>query len=76
MTSSTETTRTFGLVYIESSQASKDLADTYAAGMEAMGVPFVEVLPYTLDPATLQATASQVISKLKAVGRHDDRLQR
>ena len=62
------TTRTFALVYIESSQASKDLADSYAAGMEAMGVPFVDVIPYALDPATLQATASQVISKLKAAG--------
>lgn len=62
------TTRTFALVYIQSSQASQDLADSYAAGMEAMGVPFVDIIPYTLDPATLQATASQVISKLKADG--------
>ena len=36
--------------------------------MEAMGAPFVEVIPYALDPATLQATASQAISKLKAAG--------
>jgi hypothetical protein len=60
--------RVFGLLYIESSQASKDLADSYVAEMEALGAPFAEVIPYALDPATLQATASQAISKLKAAG--------
>jgi hypothetical protein len=60
--------RTFGLVYLESSGASKDLADTFAAGMEAAGAPFAAVAAYQLDPASIQQTASQVITKMKAAG--------
>ena len=60
--------RKFGLLYLESSAASKDLADQYAAAMDAAGSPFAEVVSYALDPATIQNTASQAISKMKAAG--------
>lgn len=60
--------RRLGLLYLESSGASKDLADQYVATMEAAGAPFAEVIAYELNPATIQATASQVISKLKSAG--------
>ncbi len=61
-------TRVFGLVYLESSAASRELAERYAAEMQALGAPFAEVIPYQLDPATIQQTASQVITRLKAAG--------
>jgi hypothetical protein len=60
--------RSFGLLYLESSAASAELADAFAAGMEALGSPFAERVAYALDPATIQATASQAISKMKAAG--------
>lgn len=63
-----EQPRKFGLLYLESSGASKDLADTFAAEMEALGAPFAEVVPYELNPATIQQTAVQVITKMKAAG--------
>ncbi|MDO8363731.1 MAG: hypothetical protein Q7V88_12600 [Actinomycetota bacterium] len=58
--------RTFGLVYLQSSGASKDLADTFAAEMDALGAPFAAVSAY--DLATIQQTASQVIASMKAAG--------
>ncbi|CAN5766155.1 hypothetical protein BH18ACT2_BH18ACT2_03470 [soil metagenome] len=61
-------TRVFGLVYIESSSNSKVLADAFAAEMAALGAPFAEVIPYQLDPASIQQTASQIITRLKAAG--------
>jgi hypothetical protein len=60
--------RVFGLLYLESSAASAALADEFEAGMEALGSPFAERVAYALDPATIQATASQAISKMKAAG--------
>ncbi len=60
--------RSFGLLYLESSGASKDLADSFAAGMDAMGSPLAATVAYQLDPQTIQQTASQVITKLKAAG--------
>jgi hypothetical protein len=60
--------RTFGHVYLESSGASKDLADQLAARMQEAGAPLAEQIPYQLDPATIQQTAIQVITKLKAAG--------
>ena len=62
------TPRTFGLVYLESSGASKDLADSFAAEMQTLGAPLAETVAYQLDPATIQQQASQVITKLKAAG--------
>ncbi len=62
------TPRKFGLVYLESSGASKDLADSFAAGMQSLGAPLGEVVAYQLDPSTIQQQASQVITKLKTAG--------
>jgi hypothetical protein len=61
-------TRTFGLVYIESSAESKNVADGYVQLMEDAGAPFAEVIPYLLDPNSIQQTASQAIARLKAAG--------
>ena len=60
--------RKLGLLYLETSGASKELADTFAAAMTAAGSPFAQVIAYQLDPTTIQATATQVITKLKAAG--------
>lgn len=60
--------RKLGLLYLESSGASKDLADSFAAAMETAGSPFAEVVAYELNPATIQQTASQVITKMKSAG--------
>jgi hypothetical protein len=62
------TPRKFGLLYLESSGASKDLADSFAAGMQEIGSPLADVVAYQLDPATLQQQASQIITKLKTAG--------
>ena len=60
--------RAFGYLYLETSAASKDLADAFVQKMSDAGAPFAEVVAYALDPATIQATASQAISKLKSAG--------
>jgi hypothetical protein len=62
------TPRKFGLIYLQSSKASKDLADAYAKAMADAGAPFADVVAYALDPATIQASASQAISKMKSAG--------
>lgn len=64
----TDTVRTFGYVYVEGSSESKVLADEMVAKLDAVGARPVEVLPYVLDPGSIQQTASQVIAKLKAAG--------
>ncbi len=60
--------RTLGLLYLENSGAAKELADKFAADMDAAGSPFAEVVAYQLDPTTIQATATQVITRMKAAG--------
>jgi hypothetical protein len=60
--------RKFGHVYISSSPESQTIADTFVSGLKADGADVAEVLPYTLDPATLPAQASQIIAKLKSSG--------
>jgi len=60
--------RKLGLLYLESSGAAKELADQFAADMQTAGSPFAEVVAYQLDPTTIQATATQVITKMKAAG--------
>ena len=60
--------RKLGLLYLESSGASKELADTFSAAMQTAGSPFAEVVAYQLDPTTIQATATQVITRMKAAG--------
>ncbi len=60
--------RKLGLLYLESSGASKELADTFSAAMQTAGAPFAEVVAYQLDPTTIQATATQVVTRMKAAG--------
>lgn len=60
--------RKFGLLYLESSSTSKDLADTFASQMQALGAPFAEVVAYQLDPGTIQQQAAQVITRMKSAG--------
>jgi hypothetical protein len=60
--------RKFGLLYLQSSGASKDLADQFGAEMKKAGAPLAQTIAYQLDPQTIQQTASQVITKLKAAG--------
>lgn len=60
--------RTFGHVYISSSPESPVIADEFVSGLTADGADVVEVLPYALDPGTIQQQASQIIAKLKSSG--------
>ena len=60
--------RKLGLLYLERSGASKELADTFATSMQTAGSPFAEVVAYQLDPTTIQATATQVITRMKTAG--------
>ena len=62
------TERKFGLLYIESSAESKVLADLMVQRLTDVGAAPAEVIPYALDPGTIQQTASQAIAKLKAAG--------
>ena len=62
------TERKFGLVYTESSAESKVLADLMVERLTEVGAAPAEVIPYALDPGTIQQTASQLIAKLKASG--------
>ncbi|MEI8238611.1 MAG: hypothetical protein WCI22_04260, partial [Actinomycetota bacterium] len=62
------TPRKFGLLYLESSGASKDLADAFTAAMQKAGAPLAQTVAYKLDPSTIQQTASQVITKMKSAG--------
>ncbi|MEP7115698.1 MAG: hypothetical protein ABI862_20705 [Ilumatobacteraceae bacterium] len=60
--------RKLGLIYLENSKAAKELADSFSADMGTAGSPFAEVVAYQLDPSTIQATATQVITRMKAAG--------
>jgi len=60
--------RKFALTYVEGGSESKDLADLAVTRMAAIGADLVLVLPYQLDPGTIQESASQIIAKLKAEG--------
>ena len=57
-----------GWLYIETSASSTELAEQLAARMEEAGAPLAEVIPYALDPATIQQTALQAITRLKTAG--------
>jgi ABC-type branched-subunit amino acid transport system substrate-binding protein len=60
--------RRFGHVYISSSPESETIATEFVDALRAEGADLAEVLPYTLDPTTIQSQASQIIAKLKASG--------
>jgi hypothetical protein len=60
--------RTFGHVYISTSPESPVIAAAFEADLAEGGATMAESLPYTLDPGTIQAQASQIIAKLKSSG--------
>ncbi|MEA3018772.1 MAG: hypothetical protein QOI47_296, partial [Actinomycetota bacterium] len=60
--------RTFGYLYIETDDVSAKNAQTYKDDLAKMGVDLAVMVPYKLDPATLQETAANAISKLKSAG--------
>ncbi|MEN3272186.1 MAG: hypothetical protein V7636_947, partial [Actinomycetota bacterium] len=60
--------RKFGYLYISTSDDSAKQADKYKQQLADAGVTLSEMVPYTLDPATLQETAANAISKLKSAG--------
>ena len=63
-----EQPRKFGHVFISSSPESLTIADEFVAGLREDGADVAEVLPYVLDPGTIQSQASQIIAKLKSSG--------
>ena len=60
--------RSFGHLYIETSQASVDQANQLQADLEAGGSGFTDQRAYTLDPARLQEQATPIISGFKEQG--------
>lgn len=60
--------RVFGYLYIESSEESARSAEAYRDALADRGVELAEMVPYNLDPATLQETAGNAIAKLKQAG--------
>jgi hypothetical protein len=60
--------RKFGYLYIETTEASAKSAQDYKAALAERGVELAEMVPYALDPATLQETAANAITRLKSAG--------
>ena len=60
--------RVFGYLYIESSEESARNAEAYRSALSDRGVELAEMVPYSLDPSTLQETAANAIAKLKQAG--------
>ena len=60
--------RKFGYLYIETSEDSTVSAEQYRDALADEGVELAEMVPYALDPATLQETAANAISRLKSAG--------
>ena len=63
-----EQERVFGFLYIETNEESARNAQAYQEALAERGVDLAEVVPYALDPATLQETAANAIAKLKQAG--------
>jgi hypothetical protein len=62
-------TRKFAVVYEASNGAeSQRLADLMESRMTEVGATPDLMLPYTLDPGTIQQQASQIVAKMKAAG--------
>jgi hypothetical protein len=61
-------TRSFGHLYLETSEASNEQAGELQADLEAGGSGFTDQRPYTLDPARLQEQATPVIAGFKQAG--------
>jgi hypothetical protein len=62
------TPRSFGFVYIESSATSVQQAARFTADLSSGGIELAETVAYTLDPSTIQQSASQAVARLKAAG--------
>ena len=61
--------RKFAMIYIETSETSKQTADRFEAELkDKYGVKLADVIPYTLDPATIQEQAATIIGRLKVKG--------
>lgn len=60
--------RIFGYLYIESGEDSATSAQAYRDALAERGVELAEMVPYVLDPATLQETAANSITRLKSAG--------
>ncbi|NQY56808.1 MAG: ABC transporter substrate-binding protein [Ilumatobacteraceae bacterium] len=60
--------RTFGHVYLESSAESQVNANALIDGLAADGIEMAQVQSYVLDPASLQASAAQIIAQMKDAG--------
>jgi hypothetical protein len=59
-------TRRFGLVYLATGDNSKALADDFTAKMKDADAPLADVVPYELNPSTIEASAASAIAKMKA----------
>ena len=60
--------RKFGYLYIETSEDSAISAAAYRDTLAERGVELAEMVPYVLNPATLQETAANSITRLKSAG--------
>jgi hypothetical protein len=60
--------RKFGYLYIETSEESAASAQAYSDALAENGVELAAMVPYVLDPATLQETAANAITRLKDAG--------
>ncbi|MEM8619824.1 MAG: ABC transporter substrate-binding protein [Actinomycetota bacterium] len=60
--------RTFGHIYLESSAESQANAEALIDGLAADGIEMAQVQSYVLDPASLQASAAQIIAQMKDAG--------
>ena len=60
--------RVFGSVYEGSSETAAETNERFQTALEEYGVETVESISYSLDPATMQETATNIIAKLKAAG--------
>jgi hypothetical protein len=60
--------RKFGYLYIETTEESAKSAQDYKDQLAERGVELAEMVPYALDPATLQETAANAITRLKSAG--------
>ena len=63
-----EKERVFGYLYIEVTEESAQSAQRYKEALAERGVELAEMVPYALDPATLQETAANAITRLKDAG--------
>ena len=63
-----EKERVFGYLYIEVTEQSAQSAQRYKEALAERGVELAEMVPYALDPATLQETAANAITRLKDAG--------